>query len=155
MDRIGRITELGSHGTTVEVGLNEECVSGSCSDCHAAAAGTWVFTVPRARFHFLGQRVLVRERRGLFRILEWLTFLVCFCAVLAIGQALVEAARVGATFEQRVMVLVGVAVGVAGAFATRAWARTQPKFRIKPLDSPSTPNAGNFVSIEELHRSDG
>ena len=158
MDRVGKIIEFNKDVATVEVGLDQECVSGSCSDCHAAGDGKWIFTVPWKHACTLGQRVRVRERRGLFRLLAWIGFLVGFCVVLALGQSISAAARSEGSVEQRLMVVLGLLIGVAAWSCVRAWAKRQPQFRVEPLDAglgvSRRPARKPFVPVDKVGRLD-
>jgi hypothetical protein len=175
MDRVGRIIDWQQGVATVEVGLHQECVSGSCSDCHASAAGKISIQVPWQRPDVLGQRVLVREKRGAFRSLEWLAFLLAFSVVLAAAQALFPqvrpAAGAGIGAALRATILAGLALGFLSGYGVKSWARRQPQYKVEALDSAlkfldasgspwrtrGTPLSGRkktagFVSLDEIQR---
>lgn len=158
MDRVGKIIEFDNQVATVEVGLEQECVSGSCSDCHAAGDGKWIFTVPWRHACTPGQRVRVRERRGVFRLVAWVGFLVGFCVVLLLGQSISDSARSDGSVEQRLMVVLGLLVGIAAWCGARAWSKRQPQFRVEPLvagagSSRRTPRKP-FVPVDKVGRLD-
>ncbi len=166
MDRIGRVVSWDGSTATIEVGLQDECVSGSCSDCHAAAAeGMWVLEVPWRRPATVGERVLVKERRPFFRLLCWTMFLVGFCVVIGLGQALLESTRADGSGAQRGLVVSALAVGVGAWLGTRQWSRRRSQFRVQaleqnPLDGGFTPRRRGgarrqpFVSIDSVRRMD-
>ncbi|MBI4583650.1 MAG: hypothetical protein HY717_06480 [Planctomycetes bacterium] len=155
MDRVGRIIDWQLGVATVEVGLHQECVSGSCSDCHASAAGKIAIQVPWQRPYVIGQRVLVRENRGAFRSLQWLAFLLAFGAVLAAAQALFPQVKTAAMAAAgaglgagesaggeaaspaalRATILAGLALGFLSGYGVKSWARRQPQHKVEALDS--------------------
>jgi hypothetical protein len=163
MERIGKILQLSGGVATIEVGLRQECVSGSCSDCHASAEGKWVFTVPWRRPALVGERVLVRARGDFFRLVRWLAFLGAFCLALAASEAAFGEVGVSASGAQRGAVLASLAAGAVAWWGARAWSRRQPRFRVQSLES-SAPAAfaarrdravkRPFVAVDEVRRID-
>lgn len=133
MDRIGKILQWRNGVATVEVGKNQECAAGSCADCHAMASDRWVLQVRRRDPCSIGQKVLVKPRRNIHKLIQWAGFLCAFSLVLAFATWLVPGAEQDGP-EQRIAILVGIAFGGAVWKMVRLWARGWPQFRIVLLE---------------------
>ncbi len=133
MERIGRILRWADGVATVEVGKAQQCLSGSCADCHAGEGEKWTLEVPWSRPFHLGQRVMVKPRKGLSRAFRWGCCLAVFCLVLEAGDAFFPGGRGGA--EERWAVVLGIALGLAVWEVLRRAARGRPKYRVVPLEA--------------------